>query len=224
VVSLLIVEDEVRLARALDQGLSSQGFDVTVCHDGQAGYQAAKEHDVDLILLDLMLPKLSGADVCRRLRAEGVWTPILVLTAVEGVADETTALNIGADDYLRKPFSYAVLVARCRALLRRAVGSEPEELVAHDLVLDPRRRTVRRGQIPIDLTRREFAVLEFLMRNRDCPLSKEEILAHVWGTGHRRDANLVEVYVGYLRRKVDQPFGTESVLTVRGQGYMLRGE
>jgi DNA-binding response OmpR family regulator len=222
VVSILVVEDEVRLARALADGLSSRGFGVTVCHDGQSAYQVAKERKVDVIVLDLMLPRLSGAEVCRRLRAEGVWTPILVLTAVDGESDETTALNIGADDYLRKPFSYPVLVARCRALLRRSAAGDPADLVVDDLVLDPRRRTVRRGDTAIDLTRREFAVLELLMRNHDRPLSKQEILDHVWGPGYSRDANVVEVYVGYLRRKVDQPFGRATVQTMRGQGYLLR--
>jgi two-component system, OmpR family, response regulator len=220
--SILIVEDEVRLARAIADGLSSRGLDATVCHDGQSGYEAAKERDVDVIVLDRMLPRLSGADVCRRLRAEGVWTPIIVLTAVEGESDETSALNLGADDYLRKPFSYPVLVARVRALLRRGMAGAPADLVVDDLVLDPRRRTVRRGDAAISLTRREFALLELLMRNHDRPLSKQEILDHVWGAGYSRDANVVEVYVGYLRRKVDQPFDTESLLTLRGQGYMLR--
>jgi two-component system, OmpR family, response regulator len=220
--SILIVEDEVRLARAIAEGLSSRGLKATVCHDGHTGYEAAKERDVDLIVLDLMLPRLSGADVCRRLRAEGVWTPILVLTAVEGEADETSALNLGADDYLRKPFSYPVLVARVRALLRRGAAGAPVDLVAGDLALDPRRRTLRRGETAIALTRREFALLELLMRNHDRPLSKQEILDRVWGPGYSRDANVVEVYIGYLRRKIDQPFGTESLLTLRGQGYMLR--
>jgi two-component system OmpR family response regulator len=220
--SILIVEDEVRLARAIAEGLNSRGFETTVCHDGQAGYEAAKERDVDVIVLDLMLPRLSGADMCRRLRAEGVWTPILVLTAVDGESDETSALNIGADDYLRKPFSYPVLVARVRALVRRAMSGAPADLVVGDLVLDPRRRTLRRGDTSIALTRREFALFELLMRNHDRPLSKKEILDHVWGPDYSRDVNVVEVYVGYLRRKVDQPFGTESLLTLRGQGYMLR--
>ena len=218
---VLVIEDEVRLARALAQGLESRGFTVTLCHDGQSGYQQAKEREADVIVLDLMLPVLSGAEVCARLRAEGVRTPILVLTAREGESDETDVLNLGADDYLRKPFSYDVLVARCRALLRRASAGGPEELVVGDLVLDPRRRTLRLGETPIELTRREFALLEYLMRNRDRPRTKQEILDHVWGAGSARDANVVEVYVGYLRRKVDVPFGRTTVRTVRGQGYLL---
>ena len=222
-VEVLVIEDEVRLARALAEGLRSGGFTVTLCHNGHSGYQRAKERQADVIVLDLMLPDLSGAEVCARLRAEGVWTPILVLTARDGVTDETDVLNLGADDYLRKPFSYAVLVARCRALLRRAASGDPVEIVVDDLVLDPRRRTLRRGETPIELTRREFALLEYLMRNRGRPRTKQEILDHVWGVGYARDANVVEVYVGYLRRKVDAPFGTSSVQTVRGQGYVLEG-
>ena len=218
---VLVVEDEVRLARALAQGLESRGFSVTLAHDGQSGYQWAKERAADVIVLDLMLPTLSGEEVCRRLRTEGVWTPILVLTARDGEADESDALNMGADDYLRKPFSYDVLVARCRALARRATTGEPAELVVGDLVLDPRRRTARRGDSPIELTRREFALLEYLMRNHGRPRTKQEILDHVWGVGYSRDANVVEVYVGYLRRKVDKPAGGTAVRTVRGQGYML---
>ena len=218
---VLVIEDEVRLARALAEGLESRGFSVTLAHDGQSGYQQAKERAADVIVLDLMLPALSGEEVCRRLRTEGVWTPILVLTARDAEADESDALNMGADDYLRKPFSYDVLVARCRALARRATAGDPVELVVGDLVLDPRRRTARRGDRPIQLTRREFALLEYLMRNQGRPRTKQEILDHVWGVGYSRDANVVEVYVGYLRRKVDKPVGGSAVRTVRGQGYML---
>ena len=222
-VEVLVVEDEVRLAHALADGLGSRGFKVTLSHDGQSGYQRAKEREIDIIVLDLMLPVLSGAEVCRRLRAEGVSTPILVLTARDGESDETDVLNLGADDYLRKPFSYSVLVARCRALLRRASAGDAAELIVDDLVLDPRRRTLRRGETPIELTRREFAVLEYLMRHHGRPCSKQDILGHVWGAGYARDANVVEVYMGYLRRKVDQPFGTSNVRTVRGQGYVVDG-
>ena len=218
---VLVIEDEVRLARALAEGLESRGFTVTLCHDGQSGYERAKEREADVIVLDLMLPVLSGEEVCARLRAEGVWTPILVLTAREGELDETDVLNLGADDYLRKPFSYPVLVARCRALLRRPPTGGSAEIVVGDLVLDPRRRTLRRGETPIELTRREFALLEYLMRNRGTPRTKQEILDHVWGVGNARDVNLVEVYVGYLRRKLDAPFDRSMVRTVRGQGYVL---
>jgi DNA-binding response OmpR family regulator len=223
VVDILVIEDEVRLARALGEGLESRGFTVTLCHDGQAGYQRAKERGADVIVLDLMLPVLSGHEVCARLRAEGVWTPILVLTARDAESDETVVLNLGADDYLRKPFSYDVLVARVRALLRRGSAGEPGEIVVGDLVLDPRRRTLRLGETPIALTRREFALLEYLMRNQGRPRTKQEILDHVWGVGYAQDANVVEVYMGYLRRKVDVPFGRSSLQTVRGRGYLLQG-
>lgn len=223
VLDVLIVEDEVRLARALAEGLEASGLSATVCHDGQTGYRLAKEHDYDVVVLDLMLPVLSGTEVCRRLREEGVWTPILVLTASEGHSIEVDVLNLGADDYLRKPFSYSVLVARCRALARRTESGEPVDLVLGDLVLDPRRRTVRRGETPIELTQREFALLEYLIRGQGNPRSKQEILDHVWGAGFGRGANVVEVYVGYLRRKVDVPFGRSTVRTVRGRGYVLNG-
>lgn len=220
---VLVIEDEVLLAQALAESLESRGFVVTLCHDGQSGYRRAKELDLDVIVLDLMLPGISGGEVCTRLRAEGVWTPILVLTAREAETVETEVLNLGADDYLRKPFSYEVLVARCRALARRASAGAPAEVVVGDLVLDPRRRTLRLGETPIELTRREFALLEYLMRNRDRPRTKQEILDHVWGVGFARDANVVEVYMGYLRRKIDAPFGRSTLRTVRGQGYLLVG-
>lgn len=223
VVRILVIEDEVRFARALAEGLESRGFSVTLCHDGQSGYRRAKEQEVDVIVLDLMLPVLSGVEVCARLRTEGVWTPILVLTAREGESVETDILNLGADDYLRKPFSYDVLVARCRALSRRAPAGGPPDVVVGDLVLDPRRRTLRHGETPIELTPREFALLEYLMRNTGRPRTKQEILDHVWGEGFARDANVVEVYIGYLRRKVDAPFGRTTIKTVRGHGYVLGG-
>ncbi|MBA2559593.1 MAG: response regulator transcription factor [Propionibacteriales bacterium] len=218
---ILVVEDEVLLARAVRRGLVLQGFDVMLSHDGHNGYRLAREEAIDLVVLDLMLPGLSGLEVLRRLRSESNWTPILVLTAKDGLSDETGALEAGADDYLRKPFSYPVLVARCRALLRRGISEEPVEIRVGDLVLDPRRRTARRRDVPIQLTRREFALLEYLMRNAGRVQSREAILVDVWGADSRRDANVVEVYIGYLRRKVDQSFGTTTVRTVRGAGYMV---
>ena len=220
-VRILVIEDEIRLARAVQRGLVDQGFDVLLAHDGHSGYRLAREAEADLVVLDLMLPGRSGMEVLRRLRAESIWTPVLILTAKEGLSDETEALESGADDYLRKPFSYPVLLARCRALLRRGTSEEPAEISVGDLTLDPRRRTTRRRDVPIQLTRREFALLEYLMRNIGHVRSREEILAEVWGTDSNRDANVVEVYIGYLRRKVDQAFGTTTVQTVRGQGYMV---
>jgi len=216
-----VVEDEERLGRALANGLRDLGFDVKLALDGEKGYQLAKQEQVDVIVLDLLLPGMSGVEVCRRLRAEGRWTPILVLTARGGEADETEVLDAGADDYLRKPFSYPVLLARCRALLRRGPAERPPLLSADDLVVDVALRTVRRGDVTIDLTRREFALLEYLMRHRGVVRSKQEILDEVWGAAPQRDLNVVEVYIGYLRRKVDEPFGTASLRTLRGQGYRL---
>lgn len=164
---------------------------------------------------------MSGLELLRRLRSERFWTPVLILTAKEGLSDETGALEAGADDYLRKPFAYSVLVARCRALLRRGTPEEPVELRVGDLVLDPARRTVRRGNAALQLTKREFALLEHLMHNVGHVCSKETILAEVWGSDRQRDPNVVEVYIGYLRRKVDASFATALVHTVRGEGYMV---
>ena len=218
---VLVVEDETHLASAIERGLRDRGFDVVVTHDGHSGYQVAKDSGLDAIVLDLMLPGMSGLEVCKRLREEGFWTPILVLTAKDRESDETDCLNHGADDYLRKPFSFDVLVARCRALARRGPAAMPAELRVGDLVLDPRRRSARHGEQPLPLTPREFTLLEFLVRNSGRTLSKEEILGEVWGDSFERDPNVVEVYVGYLRRKIDQPFDTKLVRTVRGQGYTV---
>jgi len=218
---VLVVEDERLLARAVARGLNANGFSVALAHDGHDGYLLAKQEKFDVIVLDLMLPGLPGTEVCRRLRTEGVRAPILVLTAREGLEDEAEALDLGADDYLRKPFSYLVLVARLNALLRRGLVEGPAPVVVGDLVLDPRRRTVRRGQVRIELTRREFAVLEQLMLSAGQPLAKQEILDRVWGPAVDRDPNVVEVYVGYLRRKIDEPFGVTTLHTVRGVGYQV---
>lgn len=221
VASILVVDDEVRLARAVAGGLQDHGFDVHTTHDGAEGYRLAMQPGVDVIVLDLMLPGMPGLDVCRRLRAAGVWTPVLILTARDGDSEEAAVLNAGADDFLRKPFAYSVLVARCRALLRHGPAARPPQLSVGDLVLDPGTRTVRRGDTEIELTRREFALLECLVRHPGAVLSKEELLHEVWGAVAGRDPNLVEVYMGYLRRKVDRPFGTATLRTVRGQGYQV---
>jgi DNA-binding response OmpR family regulator len=221
-VRILVVEDEVRLARAIARGLEDQGFAVELAHDGVTGLWKAREQELDAIVLDVMLPELSGYEVCKRLRARDLWTPILMLTAKDGEYDEADALDLGADDYLRKPFSYVVLVARLNALLRRGAPARPSELTVGDLVLDPGRRTVRRGSVPIELTRREFSLLEYLMRSAGLTRTKYEILDHVWGADFDREPNIVEVYVGYLRRKIDQPFGMATIETVRGHGYRVR--
>ena len=221
-VRVLVVEDEVGLAQSLQDGLHEHGYSVQVTHDGFSGYRLAKESEFDLIVLDWMLPGMSGVEMCQRLRSEDVAVPILILTAKDGTSDETDALELGADDYLRKPFTFGVLVARCDALIRRGSPSEGwSELIVGDLVFDPRRRVARRGHEQIELSRREAALLEYLMRAGGDTRSKEAILRDVWGDPDARDTNLVEVYVGYLRKKLDAPFGSNMFQTVRGQGYRL---
>jgi two-component system OmpR family response regulator len=217
---VLVVEDEQRLAKAVARGLTDHGFAVELAHDGVTGYWRAREEHFDAIVLDIMLPGLSGYEICRRMRAEDNWAPILMLTAKEGEYDEADALDLGADDYLRKPFSYPVLVARLNALIRRGAPERPVELRVGDLVLDPGRRTVRRGDRPVELTRREFSLLEYLMRSGNQPRSKYELLEHVWGSSYDRDPNVAEVYIGYLRRKL----GAGLIETVRGHGYRLRAD
>jgi len=221
---ILLVEDERRLAGAVQRGLEDAGFAVEVVHDGRTGYWMAREQVFDAIVLDIMLPEMNGYDVCRRLREDGVWTPILMLTAKDGEYDEAEALDLGADDYLRKPFAQVVLVARLHALLRRGAPQRPVELSCGDLALDPGKRTVARGETAIELTPREFSLLEYLLRNAGQTLSKPRILDHVWSGDPDQDPNIVEVYVGYLRRNVDKPFGAHSIVTVRGHGYRLEGD
>jgi DNA-binding response OmpR family regulator len=223
-VRLLIVEDEVRLASALQRGLTAEGFTVDVAHTGPDGLHAASETSYDAVLLDIMLPGLSGYRIIEQLRAAENWVPILMLTAKDGEYDEADALDLGADDYLTKPFSFVVLLARLRALLRRGVIPRPASLSAGDLVLDPSAHTVTRDGQPIDLTPREFSLLEFLMRRKGEAVSKADILHHVWDAHYDGDANVVEVYAGYLRRKIDTPFGRRSVQTVRGAGYRLAAD
>ncbi|MHB8342489.1 MAG: response regulator transcription factor [Mycobacteriales bacterium] len=218
---ILIVEDEAMLARALARGLTAEGFAVDVAHDGSEGLWRASETCYDAILLDIMLPVMSGYEVLKRLRAADVWTPVLMLTAKDGDYDQVDALDLGADDYLTKPFSQVVLLARLRALLRRGAPARPAVLTAGDLTLDPAARTCQRGPAEISLTAREFSVLEFLLRRAGQVVSKGEILEHVWDEHFDGDPNIVEVYVGYLRRKLDVPFGRRSIETVRGAGYRL---
>jgi DNA-binding response OmpR family regulator len=220
-VRVLLVEDEVRLAENVRRGLAAEGFVVDVVHDGAEGLFQGQVNDYDVVVLDIMLPGLNGYEVCRRLRAGGVWSPVLMLTAKDGEYDQADALDLGADDYLTKPFSFLVLVARLRALIRRGAPARPTVLQAGDLALDPARRTVRRDGAEIVLTPREFGVLHFLMRHRGDVVSKSAILESVWDAHYEGDANVVEVYVGYLRRKIDQPFGRHAIETVRGMGYRL---
>jgi DNA-binding response OmpR family regulator len=222
-VRVLVVEDEVRLAEALRTGLQAEGFAADVAHDGEEGLHLAIERAYDAVVLDVMLPKLNGYRVCQRLRAAGNWVPVLMLSAKDGEYDQAEGLDVGADDYMVKPFSYVVLVARLRALIRRGRPERPALLIAGDLRLDPARHEVARGERPIDLTPREFALLEYLLRRRDEVVAKQDILEHVWDAHYDGDPNVVEVYVGYLRRKIDAPFGRRSLQTVRGAGYRLVG-
>ena len=218
---LLIVEDEKRLATALARGLAAEGFAVDVAHDGVSGLHLAQEQDYDLIVLDIMLPGLNGYRVCDRLRAAGDETPILMLTAKDGEYDEAEGLDTGADDYLTKPFSYVVLQARIRALLRRRTRAAAQELRIGDLTVDPGARRVERAGTEVVLTAKEFAVLEHLALHAGRVVSKTDILAHVWDFAYDGDPNIVEVYVSTLRRKLDVPFGRRSITTVRGAGYRL---
>ena len=219
---VLVVEDETTLAAAVSRGLAAEGFAVDVAADGSEGLLRASDPCYDAIILDIMLPRLSGYEVLRRLRATGVWTPVLMLTAKDGEFDIADALDLGADDYLVKPFSFVVLVARLRALMRRGAPERPARLVAGDLEVDPATRRCVRGDKHVPLTSREFAVLEYLMRSPDRVVSKTELIEHVWDEYYDGDPNIVEVYVGYLRRKVDVPFGRAAIETVRGGGYRLR--
>ena len=218
---VLLVEDEVGLANAIARGLEAEGFQVEVVHDGLAGLERAREHRYAVIILDIMLPGMNGYRVCRALRAEDVWTPILMLTAKDGEWDEAEALDTGADDFLSKPFSFVVLVARLRALLRRGVTPRPAVLVVGDLRLDPATREVQRGVVAIDVTAREFALLEHLMRHTSEVVPKRRLLEDVWDQESDADPNIVEVYIGYLRKKVDAPFHRHSLVTVRGAGYRV---
>lgn len=217
---LLVVEDEHALAQSLAVGLGAEGYAVDVAEDGLYGYQLARTGAYGLVVLDLMLPGLHGYEVCRRLRTDGVATPILVLTARDGVLDHTEALDCGADDFLAKPFSFAVLLAHLRALDRRRTDVVAADPVVGDLVLDVRRRRCVRAGQGIAVTEREFALLEVLMRSPGSVLSKDELLLQAW-PGEPEDPNLVEARVSALRRKIDVPFGRRSLETVRGQGYRL---
>ena len=218
---VLLVEDEAALADGVARGLKAEGFEVEIAYDGITGLERARHDDVDVVVLDIMLPGLNGYRVCRALREEGVGTPILMLTAKSGEYDEAEALDTGADDFLSKPFSFVVLVARIRALLRRSADGRAQPLVIGDLVLDPLARTCRRGDTDIPLTTREYELLEALMRKPGQVVGKQDLLVHVWGEGFEGDPNVVEVYVGYLRRKIDRPFDRNDIETVRGVGYRI---
>jgi two-component system, OmpR family, response regulator len=218
---ILVVEDEKRLAVGLKNGLEAEGFAADVALNGDDGLWMARENPYDAIVLDLMLPGTNGYQVCSALREEGVWTPILVLTAMDDELDEAEALDLGADDYLTKPFSYVVLVARLRALLRRGAPERPAALDAGDLRLDPGSKQVWRAEEEVSLTSRELSLLEYLLRSKGQVVSKREILEHVWDYDFEGDPNIVEVYIRHLRDKLDRPFGRNSIQTVRGAGYRL---
>jgi two-component system OmpR family response regulator len=221
---VLLVEDDAKLARAVARGLRHEGYAVDIAHDGDAALLQAGVWAYDAIVLDVMLPGIDGFEVCRRLRGDGVWAPILMLTARDAVEDRVEGLDGGADDYLTKPFSFAELSARLRALGRRGPIERPTVLQAGDLRLDPASRRVWRDATDISLSTKEYAVLETFMRRPGEVLDRFQLLEHAWDTDYENRSNIVDVYVRYLREKVDRPFGVESIETVRGAGYRLRAD
>jgi len=221
---ILVVEDEKRLAAGLKRGLEAEGFATDVALDGTEGLWMAREQPYDAIVLDIMLPGINGYRICSALREEGNWTPILMLTAKDGELDEAEALDTGADDYLTKPFSSVVLVARLRALMRRGAAERPAVLSAGDLRYDPAARRAWRADVEVTLTAREASLFEFLLRHAGEVVTKTQIVEHVWDFGFEGDLNIVEVYVRRLRNKLDRPFGRDAIRTVRGAGYRLEAD
>jgi len=219
---ILVVEDERKMAGLLKRGLEEEGYAVDSASSGGDAIWAATENPYDAILLDVMLPDLTGFEVCRRIRAGGRWAPVLMLTARNAIPDRVAGLDSGADDYLTKPFSFNELFARLRALLRRGALERPAVLRVGDLALDPAARRVTRDDLEIGLTAKEFALLEFFMRRPGEVMTRTRIIEHVWDFGYDGDSNVVDVYVRYLREKIDRPFGRASIETVRGSGYRLR--
>ncbi len=219
---VLVVEDAIRMARLLERGLREEGYAVDVVGCGEDAIWMGTENPYDAIVLDILLPDIDGFEVCRRLRAAKRWAPILMLTARDAVKDRVRGLDVGADDYLTKPFAIQELLARLRALTRRGPQERPARLIVGDLVLDPAAKTVHRGETPVSLTPKEFALLEYFMRCPDEVLTRTRLIEHVWDFAFDGDSNVVEVYIRYLREKVDRPFGRDSIQTVRGVGYRLR--
>jgi two-component system OmpR family response regulator len=218
---ILLIEDDLALAESLTWGLQAEGYVVQVAHDGIEGLRHATDHPIDVIILDVMLPGLDGYQVCARLRAAGTWTPVLMLSALDDDLDQAEGLDLGADDYLSKPFAYPVLLARLRALLRRGAIARPAVLEADGLCLDPATRHVTRGGHAIALTAGEVTVLEYLMRAEGRTVSKVELLEHCWDTAYDGDPAVAEVRIHHLRRKIDTPYGTNTIQTVRGAGYRI---
>jgi two-component system OmpR family response regulator len=219
---VLIVEDELKMASLLRRGLVEEGHAADVAVRGEDAVWMAQAHPYEAIVLDVMLPGLTGFETCRQLRNAGVWAPVLMLTARDGVDDRVAGLDVGADDYLTKPFSFAELLARLRALVRRGGGERPTELIVGTLRLDPAARRAWRGQTEISLSPKEFALLEAFMRRPGQVLTRLQLLEHAWDFAYENRSNVIDVYVRYIREKVDRPFGTESIETVRGVGYRLR--
>jgi two-component system OmpR family response regulator len=219
---VLLVEDDVPMAAALRRALKSAGVIADVAINGTDAQWMVRAGEYDAMILDVMLPDVDGFETCRRLRADGIWVPILMLTARDAVEDRVRGLDGGADDYLTKPFSLAELLARLRALARRPAAERPAVIAVGDLRLDPGSRQVWRGETEIELSAREFALLEAFMRGPGQVFSQEQLLDAAWDFGYEHRSNVVEVYVRYLREKIDRPFGVESIETVRGMGYRLR--
>jgi two-component system OmpR family response regulator len=221
---VLVVEDEVRMAALIRRGLLREGLAADIAVTGEDALPAAAAHAYDVILLDVMLPGIDGFETCRRLRANGVWTPVLMVTARDSVEDRVAGLDTGADDYLVKPFSFAELLARLRALVRRGEPERPSVLAVGDLWLDPAARVARRGDAELALSAKEFALLEVFMRRPGQALSRYELLESVWDFTYENRSNIVDVYLRRLRARVDEPFGVRSLETVRGVGYRLRAD
>jgi len=218
---VLIVEDEVKIARAIRRGLEHEGYATDVVATGEEAILRATEHDYDAVVLDVRIPAPDGFAVCRQMRARNRWAPVLMLTARDSVEDRIRGLDAGADDYLVKPFSFGELLARLRALLRRAPAARPATVQVGDVALDPAAHIVTRAGRPVELSAREFALLEFLMRHAGQVLTRTAMLEHVWDYRYDGDSNVVDVYIGYLRRKLEEPFGAPLIRTVRGVGYIL---